>query len=101
MQGPTTNRTSAIDSYTISPSNTTATNASYTRTYVNNFYQNDAYADPLIRAFDSYTSSDGGATWSPPASGTPAASSHLLRDGAGRRRSALQERAARRTTPQP
>ena len=36
---------------------------------MNNFYQNNAYADPLIRAFDSYTSSDEGATWSPPSSG--------------------------------
>jgi Flp pilus assembly protein TadG len=71
MQGPTTNRTSGSSSYTIPPSNTTAPNSSYTRTYVNNFYQNAAYASTLIRAFDSYTSSDGGNTWSPPSSGSP------------------------------
>ena len=58
--GPSTNRTSGDDSYTISPSNTTASNTSYSLTYVNNFYQNAAYATPLIRAFDSYSSSDGG-----------------------------------------
>ena len=46
LQGPSTNRTSSYESYTISPSNTTATNASYSRTYVNNFYQNNAYARP-------------------------------------------------------
>ena len=40
-KGPQPNRTSGIDSYTISPSNTTAANSSYTLTYVNNFYQND------------------------------------------------------------
>ena len=38
---------------------------------MNNFYQNAAYASPLIRAFDSSTSSDGGNTWSASA-GTPA-----------------------------
>ncbi len=71
LQGPTTNQTSGSSSYTISPSNTTAANPSYSRTYINNFYQNAAYASPLIRAFDSYTSTDGGNTWSPPSSGTP------------------------------
>ena len=71
MQGPSTNRTSGDENYTISPSNTTASNSSYARTYVNNFYQNAAYASTLIRAFDSYTSSDGGNTWSPPTNGTP------------------------------
>ncbi len=71
MQGPTTNRTSGSNNYTIPPSNTTAPNTSYTRTYVNNFYQNAAYASTLIRAFDSYTSTDGGNTWSSPTSGTP------------------------------
>ncbi len=65
--GPT--QTSSYDSYTISPSNTTAPNSSYALTYVNNFYQNAAYATPLIRAFDSYTSSDGGSTWSAPTAG--------------------------------
>jgi len=70
MQGPSTNQTSSFENYTISPSNTTVTNASYSRTYVNNFYQNAAYATTLIRAFDSYTSSDGGNTWSP-GTGTP------------------------------
>jgi Flp pilus assembly protein TadG len=68
--GPSTNRTSAVDSYTISPSNTTVPNSSYTLTYVNNFYQNNAYASTLIRAFDSYVSTNGGDTWSP-GSGTP------------------------------
>src|SRR5271157_382338 len=71
MIGPSTSRTSAYDSYTISPSNTTAPNPSYTRIYVNSYYQNAAYASTLIRAFDSYTSTDGGNTWSPPSSGTP------------------------------
>jgi Flp pilus assembly protein TadG len=71
MQGPTTNRTSSYDNYTISPSNATAANSSYAQTYVNNFYQNAAYASTLIRAFDSYTSTNGGATWNPPSSGTP------------------------------
>lgn len=70
MQGPTSNQTSSYDNYTISPSNTTASNSSYALTYVNNFYQNAAYATPLIRAFDSYTSTDGGATWTAPTSGT-------------------------------
>jgi Flp pilus assembly protein TadG len=64
--GPSTNSTSAVDSYTISPSNTTVGNSSYTRTYINNFYANAAYASPLIRAFDSYTSTDGGNTWTAP-----------------------------------
>ena len=71
LQGPTTTQVSADDSYSISPSNTTAGNASYTLTYVNNFYSNNAYATPLIRAFDSYTSSDGGSTWVAPTTGTP------------------------------
>ncbi len=71
MIGPGTSRTSAYDSYTISPSNTTTANPSYTRTYVNSYYQNAAYASTLIRAFDSYTSTDGGNTWSPPSSGGP------------------------------
>ncbi len=71
MQGPSTNQTSADDSYTISPSNTTAANSSYTKTYVNNFFQNAAYASTLVRAFDSYTSSDGGSTWTANSSGSP------------------------------
>jgi Flp pilus assembly protein TadG len=72
MQGPTGNSTSGDDNYTISPSNTTTTNSSYTLTYVNNFYQNDAYASTLVRAFDSYTSTDGGNTWAAPTgSATP------------------------------
>src|SRR5205085_5475829 len=50
----------------------TTGNSSYTLTYINGFYQNDAYANTLIRAFDSYTSSDGGTNWSAPAaSATP------------------------------
>jgi Flp pilus assembly protein TadG len=71
MVGPTTAQTSAVDSYTISPSNITATNTSYTRTYANNFYQNAAYASPLIRAFDSYSSTDGGNTWTAPTTQRP------------------------------
>jgi len=71
LVGPSTNSTSSYDNYTISPSNTTAPNASYTLTNVNSFYQNNAYANPLIRAFDSYTSSDGGGTWVAPTSGSP------------------------------
>ncbi len=65
------NRTSSYDNYTISPTNTTASNTSYTRTYINNFYQNAAYASTLVRAFDSYTSTDGGNTWTAPTSGGP------------------------------
>lgn len=71
LQGPSTNRTSSYDNYTISPSNATAANTSYSLTYANNFYQNDAFATPLIRAFDSYTSTDGGNTWTAPTSGSP------------------------------
>src|SRR5262249_34847772 len=71
LVGPSTNRTSSYDSYTISPSNTTTGNSSYTLTYINGFYQNDAYATNLIRAFDSYTSADGGSTWTAPTSGSP------------------------------
>ena len=71
LTGPTTNQTSSYDNYTISPSNTTAANSSYTLTYMNNFYQNAAYATTLIRAFDSYTSTDGGNTWTAPTSGSP------------------------------
>jgi Putative Flp pilus-assembly TadE/G-like len=70
LVGPTSNRTSSFDNYTISPSNHTAPNSSYSLTYVNNFYQQPAYTTPLVRAFDSYTSSNGGQTWSP-SSGTP------------------------------
>ncbi len=67
LQGPSSNQTSSYDSYTISPSNTTIPNSSYSLTYINGFYQNPAYASPLVRAFDSYTSNDGGNTWSPQA----------------------------------
>jgi Flp pilus assembly protein TadG len=70
MQGPSTNQTSGVDNYTIAPSNTTVGNSSYTKTYINNFFQNAAYASTLVRAFDSYTSTDGGVTWSPPGGGT-------------------------------
>lgn len=70
MQGPSTNQTSSIDNYTISPSNTTAPNSSYSLTYVNNFYQNAPYATTLVRAFDSYTSTDGGSTWTPSGTGS-------------------------------
>lgn len=69
LQGPSTNQTSSYDSYTISPSNSTVGNTSYSLTYVNSFYQNAAYASTLIRAFDSYTSADGGKTWTAPSSG--------------------------------
>jgi Flp pilus assembly protein TadG len=70
LKGPSTARTSAYDNYCISPSNSTAPNSSYSLTYVNNFYQNAAYATTLVRAFDSYTSTDGGNTWTP-GSGSP------------------------------
>ncbi|MFI5457462.1 MAG: hypothetical protein ACHRXM_18620, partial [Isosphaerales bacterium] len=53
------------------PSNTTAPNSSYANTYINSVYQNAAYATTLIRAFDSYTSTDGGTTWTAPSSGSP------------------------------
>jgi Flp pilus assembly protein TadG len=71
LKGPTTNQISADDSYTVSPSNTTVGNSSYSLTYINSFYQNNAYATPLIRAFDSYSSTDGGNTWTAPTSQTP------------------------------
>ncbi len=70
MQGPNSNQTSGSNNYTISPSNTTAATSSYALTYVNNFYQSAAYAGTLIRAFDSYTSTDGGNTWAA-GSGSP------------------------------
>lgn len=69
MTGPTTNRTSSYSNYTVSPSNTTAATSSYALTYINGFYQNDANASTLIRAFDSYTSTDGGVNWSAPSAG--------------------------------
>lgn len=71
LVGGSSNQTSSYDSYTISPSNTTTANSSYNLTYINGFYQNDAYASTQIRAFDSATSSDNGATWSPASSGLP------------------------------
>ena len=45
------------------------TNSSYSLTYINSFYQNAAYASTLVRAFDSYTSTNSGSSWSAPASG--------------------------------
>jgi Flp pilus assembly protein TadG len=81
MQGPNTNSTSATASYTVSPSNTTTPaptggSPSYMQTYVNSFYQNGpptlAAPNPtLIRAFDSYSSADGGNTWTAPTSQRP------------------------------
>ena len=71
MQGPSSDRTSSYDGYTISPSNTTTPTSSYELTYVNSFYGSAANASPLVRAFDSHTSSDAGVTWSSPTSGTP------------------------------
>jgi hypothetical protein len=71
MKGPNGNRTSGASNYTISPTNTTVTNASYAQTYVNSFYQNNAFTTPLIRAFDSYSSSDGGLTWTAPTTQLP------------------------------
>ncbi len=92
LVGTGSSRTSAYDNYTISASNTTAPNPSYSLTFMNNFYQNAAYATPLVRAFDSATSSDGGNTWTPaggtpqlPASGanttTPAGDAPLFKSG--------------------
>jgi Flp pilus assembly protein TadG len=65
--GPSSNRTSGFDSNTISPSNTTAPNASYSLTYINSFYQSAPYASTLVRAFDSWTSTNGGQNWTPSA----------------------------------
>jgi hypothetical protein len=70
MQGPNSNRTSAYDNYELPPSNVTAPNSTYSLTYVNNFYSNAAYASPIIRAFDSYSSADNGQTWTAPSAGT-------------------------------
>jgi len=78
LQGPSTNQTSSDDSYTISPSNTTAANSSYSLTFVNNFIQDAAYTTPLVRAFDSYSSSDGGVTWTAPTTKTPQLPSSAL-----------------------
>ncbi len=64
-------QTSATSSYSVPPTNTTLASTSYTLTYINNFYQNAAYASTLVRAFDSYTSTDGGNTWIAPTSGSP------------------------------
>lgn len=69
LVGTSSTRTSAYDNYTITPSNVTTGNTSYTKTYINNFYSNNAYASTLIRAFDSYTSTDGGQNWAAPAAG--------------------------------
>ncbi len=67
LQGPNSDRISSSQSYTISPSNTTVPNSSYALCYVNNFYQNDAYASTLIRAFDSYSGTNNGTNWTPTA----------------------------------
>jgi Flp pilus assembly protein TadG len=64
-------RTSAYDNYAIPNTNHTVANTSYTRRYIDNFYQNAAYTTPIVRAFDSYTSTDGGNTWTAPTSGGP------------------------------
>jgi Flp pilus assembly protein TadG len=69
MQGPTADRVSAYDNYDLPASNFTVPNATYTLTYMNNFYSNAPYAATNIRAFDSYTSTDGGQTWNPPSGG--------------------------------
>jgi Putative Flp pilus-assembly TadE/G-like len=71
LQGPSTNQTSGDDNYTISPSNTTAPNSSYSLTFVNNFIQDAPYTTPWVRAFDSYTSSNSGVTWTASTTGTP------------------------------
>ena len=71
LKGSSSSQTSSFDNYTISPSNATAANSSYSLTFMNNFYQNAAYASTLVRAFDSYTSTDGGNTWTAPTTGTP------------------------------
>src|SRR5262245_54730032 len=41
MQGPSTSRTSAYEDYEIPPSNVTAPNGNYSKTFLNNFYAND------------------------------------------------------------
>ena len=71
MVGPTADRTSSADDNTIPATNHTMATASYSQTYINSFYQNAAYASTLIRAFDSYSSTDGGNTWTAPTSQTP------------------------------
>ena len=65
------NQTSSYDNYTITPTNTTTGNGSYSLAYINGFYQNAAYASTLIRAFDSYSSTDGGNTWTAPTTQHP------------------------------
>ena len=54
----------------------------------------------LIRAFDSYTSTDGGNTWTRADFRIAGVASHLVCLRAGRRRAAFQVRAARRPMPQ-
>jgi hypothetical protein len=67
--GPSTSQISGTDNYNIPPANYTVANSSYSLTYINSFYQNTAYASTLVRAFDSYTSTDGGVTWTAPSTG--------------------------------
>jgi Flp pilus assembly protein TadG len=71
MQGPTKNQTSSFDNYTISPSQYTTPNNSYSLIFLNNFYQNAAYASTIIRAFDSYSTTDNGKTWVKPTTQRP------------------------------
>jgi Flp pilus assembly protein TadG len=83
IQGPNTDPSYTLGSgnYTIAPANTTTPvptgGSPYAmQTYVNSFYQNAAStsANPtptLIRAFDSYSSTDGGNTWTAPTTQRP------------------------------
>jgi len=86
MQGPNTNPSYTLGdgNYTIAPANTTTPvptggSPSAMQTYVNSFYQNNASSagnvppsasNPLIRAFDSYSSTDGN-TWTAPTTQRP------------------------------
>jgi hypothetical protein len=71
LQGTSSNQTSSDSSYTVSPSNYTVANSSYSLIYLQSFYQNAAYASTLVRAFDSYTSTNSGSSWTVPTSGSP------------------------------
>ena len=91
-KGPPRIRRRPPRAYTISPSNTTVANSSYSLTYVNNFYQNAAYATTLIRAFDSYSSTDGGKHLDRAHDAKAAVACHDHECHAGRRRAAFQVR---------
>ena len=69
VQAANSSRISSLGGYTIPPTNSSVATSTYSLLYINSYYQNAAFASTLVRAFDSYTSTDGGSTWSAPGSG--------------------------------